>query len=100
MKLFLSELNSPLGTLLLVTDAQMVVRALDFDGHKARLHRGMRDHYGDVHLTEIRHRPTSRAPSSGTSRATWRRRPLCGRRRPVRSHSAASGPHCDAFRPE
>ncbi|MGI4814478.1 MAG: methylated-DNA--[protein]-cysteine S-methyltransferase, partial [Janthinobacterium lividum] len=27
--------------------------ALDFAGHKARLHRGLREHYGDVELTEI-----------------------------------------------
>jgi methylated-DNA-[protein]-cysteine S-methyltransferase len=53
MKLFLSHLDSPLGAMLLVTDAQQVVRALDFADHKARLHRGLREHYGEVELTEI-----------------------------------------------
>jgi methylated-DNA-[protein]-cysteine S-methyltransferase len=53
MKIFLSQLDSPLGTMLLVTDAQQVVRALDFDDHKARLHRGLRVHYGEVDLVEI-----------------------------------------------
>ncbi|TAN13521.1 MAG: methylated-DNA--[protein]-cysteine S-methyltransferase [Burkholderiaceae bacterium] len=52
MKLFLSHLDSPLGDLLLVTDARQVVRALDFADHKARLHRGLREHYGAVELVE------------------------------------------------
>lgn len=53
MKLFLSQLDSPLGAMLLVTDAQHIVRALDFADHKARLHRGLRAHYGEVELVEI-----------------------------------------------
>lgn len=53
MKLFLSPLDSPLGTMLLVTDAQRAVRALDFADSKARQHRGLRQHYGDVELVEI-----------------------------------------------
>jgi methylated-DNA-[protein]-cysteine S-methyltransferase len=53
MKLFLSHLDSPLGAMLLVTDAERVVRALEFADHKARLHRGLREHYGEVELTEI-----------------------------------------------
>jgi len=52
MKMFLSQLDSPLGAMLLVTDAQQLVRALDFTDHKARLHRGLREHYGEVELTE------------------------------------------------
>jgi methylated-DNA-[protein]-cysteine S-methyltransferase len=52
MKLFLSPLDSPLGAMLLVTDAQQAVRALDFADHKARLHRGLREHYGEVELIE------------------------------------------------
>ncbi|CAM5208254.1 Methylated-DNA--protein-cysteine methyltransferase [Castellaniella defragrans] len=52
MKLFLSPLDSQLRTLLLVTDAQQVVRALDFADHRARLHRGLREHYGEVELIE------------------------------------------------
>jgi methylated-DNA-[protein]-cysteine S-methyltransferase len=52
MKLFLNHLDSPLGALLLVTDARQVVRALDFADHKARLHRGLREHYGAVELVE------------------------------------------------
>ncbi|KGX08588.1 methylated-DNA--[]-cysteine S-methyltransferase family protein [Burkholderia pseudomallei] len=52
MKMFLSQLDSPLGAMLLVTDAQQVVHALDFADHKARLHRGLREHYGEVDLVE------------------------------------------------
>jgi methylated-DNA-[protein]-cysteine S-methyltransferase len=52
MKMFLSQLDSPLGAMLLVTDAQQVVRALDFADHKARLHRSLREHYGEVELVE------------------------------------------------
>lgn len=52
MKLLLSHLESPLGEMLLVTDAQQVVRALDFADHRARLYRGLREHHGEVELTE------------------------------------------------
>lgn len=53
MQLFLSHLESPLGDMLLVTDEQQVVRALDFADHRAHLHRGLREHYGNDQLTEI-----------------------------------------------
>jgi methylated-DNA-[protein]-cysteine S-methyltransferase len=53
MNLFLSHLDSPLGAMLLVTDAQRVVRALDFADHQARLHRGLRENHGAVELTEM-----------------------------------------------
>jgi methylated-DNA-[protein]-cysteine S-methyltransferase len=53
MQLFLSRLTSPLGNILLVTDAQQRIRALDFADHKAHLHRGLRDHYGSVELNDI-----------------------------------------------
>lgn len=52
MNLFLSHLDSPLGAMLLVTDGQHVVRALDFEDHRARLHRGLREHYGEVEWVE------------------------------------------------
>lgn len=52
MKLFLSHLDSPLGAILLVTDANNTVRALDFVDHQSRLQRVLRQHYGEVALTE------------------------------------------------
>jgi methylated-DNA-[protein]-cysteine S-methyltransferase len=53
MDMFLSNVASPLGDILLVSDSQQVVRALDFVDHKARLHRSLREHYGSVELTEL-----------------------------------------------
>jgi methylated-DNA-[protein]-cysteine S-methyltransferase len=52
MQLFLSYLESPLGEMLLVTDAQQNIRALDFADHKAHLHRSLREHYGSAELSE------------------------------------------------
>jgi methylated-DNA-[protein]-cysteine S-methyltransferase len=52
MKLFLSEVESPMGELLLVTDSDEQVRALDFADHKARIHRGLREHYGNYELID------------------------------------------------
>jgi len=53
MQLLLSRLESPLGELLLVTDAERTIRGLDFATHEAHLRRGLREHYGsDAVLTE------------------------------------------------
>ena len=46
VQLLLSRLGSPLGDLLLVTDAERNIRALDFGTHEAHLRRGLREHYG------------------------------------------------------
>jgi methylated-DNA-[protein]-cysteine S-methyltransferase len=51
MQLFLSRLESPLGDLLLVTDMEHNIRALDFAAQEKRLQRGLREHYGSVPLT-------------------------------------------------
>lgn len=53
MQLFLSHLASPLGEMLLVTDEQQSIRALDFADHQTHLLRGLREHYGSDLLTEI-----------------------------------------------
>ena len=53
MKMTLTKLDSPLGQLLLVTDDDGVLRALDFADHQARFRRIMREHYGtDYELVE------------------------------------------------
>ncbi|WP_454672949.1 methylated-DNA--[protein]-cysteine S-methyltransferase [Achromobacter pestifer] len=54
MNLFLSQLESPMGTMLLVTDAEDVVRALEFSDHKARMRRRLREQYGEVQLADAR----------------------------------------------
>lgn len=53
MQLFLSHLPSPLGELMLVTDEQQTIRALEFADHQSRLHRGLREHYGNTGLVDI-----------------------------------------------
>lgn len=53
MSMFSSRIDSPLGEMQLVTDAQRTLRALDFADHQAHLHRGLREHYGRVELIEI-----------------------------------------------
>jgi methylated-DNA-[protein]-cysteine S-methyltransferase len=53
MNLDLSKVDSPLGKLLLVTDEQEQIRALDFADHQARLHRLLRDHYVQYELVEV-----------------------------------------------
>jgi methylated-DNA-[protein]-cysteine S-methyltransferase len=52
MQLFLSRLESPLGDILLVTDAQQNIRALEFADHMAHLRRSLREHYGNPELTD------------------------------------------------
>jgi methylated-DNA-[protein]-cysteine S-methyltransferase len=52
MKLKLSHLASPMGELLLVTDAAGAIHALDFADHRARLHRLLRELHDKVELTE------------------------------------------------
>ncbi|SDB91693.1 methylated-DNA--[protein]-cysteine S-methyltransferase [Paraburkholderia lycopersici] len=52
MQLFLSHLQSPLGDLLLVSDARQYLHALEFTDHRARLHRGVRERYGTAELIE------------------------------------------------
>lgn len=51
LELTLSRLASPLGEILLVTDADGAVRALDFHDHEARMHRLLARHYPRFRLT-------------------------------------------------
>lgn len=53
MKLFLSRLESPLSDLLLVTDTERSIRALEFATHEAHLQRGLRERYGNPELTDM-----------------------------------------------
>jgi len=52
MQLFLSHLASPPGDLLLVSDAQHRLHALEFTDHRARLHRGLRERYVSAELID------------------------------------------------
>src|SRR5579872_2250333 len=51
MRLRLDRLASPIGTILLVSDADGALRALDFDDYEARMAKLLRLHYGAVELT-------------------------------------------------
>lgn len=53
MKLLLSRVASPIGTVALVTDGE-AVRALEFLDCEPRLHRSLRLHYGSYSLTPTR----------------------------------------------
>lgn len=50
MKLYLSQLESPLGTLLCLTDAQQAVSSLQFADSKTRPFHGIRKLYGQLEL--------------------------------------------------
>jgi methylated-DNA-[protein]-cysteine S-methyltransferase len=52
MQLSLSHLQSPLGDMLLATDAQQTIRALDFADHQAHFRRCLREHCGSIELTD------------------------------------------------
>jgi methylated-DNA-[protein]-cysteine S-methyltransferase len=47
----LDRIETPVGTVLLVTDAEGAVRALDFDDYTSRMMRLLARHYGQVKLT-------------------------------------------------
>jgi O-6-methylguanine DNA methyltransferase len=52
VRLRLERRPAPLGGILVVTDGEGVLRALDFPDHEARMHRLLRRHYGDYALEE------------------------------------------------
>ena len=54
LALILERMASPVGEVLVVTDEEGAVRALDFHDYEARLRRLLRRHYGEVTLTEGR----------------------------------------------
>ncbi len=58
MRLQLERYASPLATILLVTDDEGSVRALDFVDYETRMRRLLREHYGEYELEE------GRAPAS------------------------------------
>jgi len=53
LKLLLSQIPSPIGTILLVTDGE-ALRALEFLDHEARMHQLLRQQSGPYALTRIR----------------------------------------------
>ena len=60
VQLTLDRIETPVGTVLLVVDADGSVRALDFVGYEERMMRLLRRHYGDAPLTDGRSPDTVR----------------------------------------
>jgi methylated-DNA-[protein]-cysteine S-methyltransferase len=52
VELFLSKIDSPLGEMLLVTDDQGAIHALDFADHRQRLMRGLQARHGAATIVE------------------------------------------------
>ena len=52
MTFYFDRLASPIGDLLIATDDEGVLRALDFEEYEERMRRLLRRHYGDVALVE------------------------------------------------
>ena len=52
MELFINKIESPLGEMLLVTDNQGMVRALDFTNHIVRLRLELSERFSDIELRE------------------------------------------------
>ena len=52
MELFVNRIESPLGEMLLVTDRQGMVRALDFTNHRVRLQRELRERFSGIEPRE------------------------------------------------
>jgi len=52
MELFINKIESPLGEMLLVTDNQGMVRALDFTNHIVRLRLELSERFSDTELHE------------------------------------------------
>src|SRR5580693_5387530 len=61
----LDRLETPIGTALLVTDADGVLRALDWEDHEPRMKDLLRLRYGDVVLRDARSPRELRAALSG-----------------------------------
>ena len=56
----LDRLPTPIGTALLVTDADGLLRALDWEDHEPRMKQLLRLHYGAVELKNARAPPARR----------------------------------------
>ena len=50
MRLRLEHYESPCAPILVVTDDEGALRALEFADHESRIHRFLRDHYGEYDL--------------------------------------------------
>src|SRR2546429_5742319 len=56
--LYVERINTPTGRMMIVTDGEQRLRALDWEDHEPRMQRLLRRHYGEIHLREEA-RPTA-----------------------------------------
>jgi methylated-DNA-[protein]-cysteine S-methyltransferase len=56
--LYVERINTPTGRMMIVTDGEQRLRALDWEDHVPRMQRLLRRHYGEIHLREEA-RPTA-----------------------------------------
>ena len=96
----LDRLATPIGTALLVTDADGVLRALDWDDYEARMRELLRLQYGAVTLKDGARARAMQVGAVGLFQG--RSRPPEGRSSgapPARRSSARSGTRCRRFPP-
>ena len=96
----LDRLPTPIGTALLVTDADGVLRALDWEDYEARMKDLLRLQYGAVALKEARAPRETRAALTGYFKGDLDRleRNPNGAS-PARRSSTRSGTRCPGFHP-
>jgi methylated-DNA-[protein]-cysteine S-methyltransferase len=73
-RFFVERVPTPTGMMLLVTDEQERLRALDWEDHEVRMHRLLRLHYG-VGRTRLE-------ANAGVSNGAARSRPIMAARSP------------------
>ena len=100
MHLRLEQHDSRLGPLLLVTDDDGVLRALEFADHELRMQRLLREHYGDYVLHQGAAPASVKRRWTLTSTAKSMHSPICRSQPEARSSSAKCGGRCGRFLPE
>ena len=95
----LDRLPTPIGTALLVTDAEGMLRALDWEDHAPRMRQLLRLQYGAVELKDAQAPRKLCAYCPAISRATSTVSPRSNGASPARRSSKKSGMRCRKFQP-
>ena len=95
----LDRLPTPIGTALLVTDADGLLRALDWEDYEPRMRQLLRLHYGAVSLQDASAPRDLRVALTIISRAISIASHRSDGASPARRSSKKSGTRCRRFRP-
>ncbi len=95
----LDRLETPIGIALLVTDADGVLRALDWEDYEPRMRELLRLQYGAVNLKDARAPAAMQIGAVGYFKGDLDRLRQIDGASPARRSSARSGPRCRRFRP-